>query len=223
MATSSHSGQGQSLGDSCPDIHRAALVAANPHPNLTWLDIGCGTGSLLRIVLQSYKPARLAGLDVIDWLEDDLRPHVELIVESAEQFSVGRRQLADRVLLVETIEHLEAPWSVLREACRRVAPGGRIVVTTPNIASLRHRLELFTRGNLTAFRPDNLAHVTPVLPHVVRRVLIEEGIQPCALCFVGRDVIPWTGGRLWPRAVQKYLPRPTSVSVVIAGDREGSS
>ena len=53
---------------------------------------------------------------------------------------------ADRVLLVEVIEHLEAPWSSLRKAAPALATGGRIVVSTPNIASLRNRLELGREG-----------------------------------------------------------------------------
>ena len=46
---------------------------------------------------------------------------------------------ADRVLLVEVMEHLEAPWTVLRATADRVKPGGVMVVTTPNVATLHHR------------------------------------------------------------------------------------
>jgi hypothetical protein len=126
-------------------------------------------------------------------------------------------------MLVEVLEHLEAPWSVLRAAARCVAPGGRIGVTTPNLASLRHRLELLTRGRLTAFRPDNLPHMTPVLPHVVERVLGEEGIRVHGRRYAGRDIVPWTRGRSWPHFVHQRLPRASSVSVVIAGERSHSS
>ena len=46
--------QKRSGGDSCPEVHGAALVAAAPRKGLRWLDIGCGTGVLLRMVLGSY-------------------------------------------------------------------------------------------------------------------------------------------------------------------------
>lgn len=219
MRASNISAQEYSHGDSCPDLHHAALAAADPRPNLTWLDIGCGTGALLDIVLRSYQPARVTGVDVIDWLNDELRSQVDLIVGPAEQVLAERGQLADRILLVETMEHLEAPWSLLRAAARSVAPGGKIVVTTPNIASLRHRLELLTRGRLTAFRPDNLPHLGPILPHVVDRVLSEEDLQPHAPFHAGRDIVPLTGGRVWPRMLHSYMSRASSVSVVIVADK----
>lgn len=172
------------------------------------------------MILSSHQPTRLTAVDVIDWLDDDLRPHVELLIGTAEEVLAKPGQPADRVLLVETIEHLEAPWLLLRAAARCVAPGGRLVVTTPNIASLRHRLELLTRGRLTAFRPDNLPHMTPVLPHVVERVLREEGMQTHARGYAGRDVVPWTGGRSWPRTVHARFLRATSVSLVLAAERD---
>jgi hypothetical protein len=178
---------------------------------------------LLRTVRNSYQPARLTGVDIIDWLDDDLRQQVELVIGSAERVVSELEQPADRVLLVETLEHLEAPWMLLRAAARCVAPGGRIVVSTPNVASLRHRLELLVRGDLTAFRPDNLPHMTPVLPHVVERVLREEGMRISAGFFVGRDIVPWSGGRSWPLLLHGRFPRATSVSLVIVADRETGS
>ena len=210
--------QKPSQGGSCPEIHQVAFEAASPRPGLTWLDIGCGTGSLLRMAM-STRPEQLIGVDVFDWLDDDLRPHVELLIGSAESVLAEHRRAADRVLLVEVIEHLEEPWSVLRTAARCLTPGGRIVVTTPNIASFRHRLELLVRGQLTAFRPDNLPHMTPALPHVVARVLTEEGLSVQETRYAGRDIISLTGGRLWPRALHTRFPRGTSVTVVIVADR----
>lgn len=211
--------QEASRGDSCPDIHRAALAVADPRPGLTWLDIGCGRGALLRTLLQLHRPAKVAGVDLIDWLDDDLRPHVDLALGRAEQILMEEQRLADRVLLVETLEHLEAPWSVLRAAARCVAPGGRIVVTTPNILNIRHRLEFPARGRLTAFRPDNLPHMTPVLPHVVERLLAEVGMRPASCGYAGRDIVPLTAGRQWPESLHERFPRGTSVSVVMAADQ----
>ena len=158
-------------------------------------------------------------MDVIDWLDDDLRSDVDLTVASVEDVLPMEGELFDRILLVETMEHLEAPWTLLRAAARSVAPGGRIVVTTPNIASLRHRIELLMRGRLTAFRPENLPHVTPILPHVVARVLRAEGLHAYAPVHAGRDIIPWTGGRLWPAAAHNHLQKATSISVIIVGQR----
>jgi 2-polyprenyl-3-methyl-5-hydroxy-6-metoxy-1,4-benzoquinol methylase len=127
---------------------------------------------------------------------------------------------ADRVLLVEVIEHLEAPWSALRQAARLVAPGGRLVVSTPNLATLRHRLELSLRGRLTSFRPDNQPHLSPAIPHVREHILAEEGLTLEPPSFAGADVISLTGGRFWPASARRRYPALTSISVIVAASRD---
>jgi trans-aconitate methyltransferase len=212
-----HAGQLGSQGNSQPEIIEGALAAAQPAQGLRWLDIGCGRGELLRAVRDRWQPAQLWGIDAIDWLDDDLRADVEFRRVSAE--AAQGLPAADRVTLVEVIEHLEAPWTVLRQAAQLVAPGGRIVVTTPNVATLRHRLELALRGRLTNFRPDNEPHMAPALPHVTTRVLSEEGLQVDEPRFVAADVVSLTKGRVWPAAIRARYPRLTCVSVIVCAQR----
>lgn len=209
--------QTDSGGSSTSEIVEAALAAAKPAPHLSWLDIGCGQGELLRRVRDEYEPRALRGVDPIDWLAEDLRGDVEFQAIAAERLE--SLAPADRVMLVEVIEHLEAPWSALRAAARLLAPGGRIVVSTPNVATLRHRLELALRGNLTSFRPDYEPHLSPALPHVVGRILAEEGLAVEPACFAGADVVPLTGGRRWPQGLRARYPRLGSISVVLAASR----
>jgi 2-polyprenyl-3-methyl-5-hydroxy-6-metoxy-1,4-benzoquinol methylase len=206
-----------SEGISTEEIVAGALAAAHPAPGLRWLDIGCGRGHLLRRVRDEWSPAGLWGIDVIDWLPQDLRGDLEFSTVAAEQ--MGGLPKVDRVMMVEVIEHLEAPWSALRAAAQLVAPGGWIVVSTPNLARLRNRLELALRGQFTSFRPDNVVHVSPAPPHVTRRILAEEGMIPAEPTYAGRDVISLTGGRTWPQGVRERLPVLTSVSVIIAAHR----
>jgi 2-polyprenyl-3-methyl-5-hydroxy-6-metoxy-1,4-benzoquinol methylase len=197
----------------------AVIEQARPEPHLRWLDIGCGRGELLRRIRDKFEPSTLTAIDAIDWLDDDLREDVNFHAIAAEH--ADGLPTADRVLMVEVIEHLEAPWSALRRAARLVAPGGRIVISTPNLATLRNRLELALRGHLTSFRPDYEPHISPALPHIARRILAEEGLVPEPPRFAGADVISLTGGRLWPEAVRLRAPLLTSISVIIAAQRDG--
>lgn len=206
-----------SAGDSSSTIHDAVLYAARPVRGLSWLDIGCGTGAVLRSVRDRWQPSSLTGSDILDWLAPDLRGDVELILRPAETVLVERRY--DRVLMVETIEHLEAPWTVLRIAARAVAPGGRIVVSTPNVATLRHRLELLFRGSLTSFRATHPPHLQPALPHVMSRILAEENFAVDPPQYAGNDMLPKLSGLTWPPAITRRWPRLTRISVVVAADR----
>ena len=49
----------------------------------------------------------------------------------------------DLALSVEGIEHLENPFAYLRELHRVLRPGGTLVLTTPNIGSVRSRVRFF--------------------------------------------------------------------------------
>ncbi|HWI21240.1 MAG TPA: class I SAM-dependent methyltransferase [Baekduia sp.] len=206
--------QRESAGDSSDAIHRTVLEAAQPRRGLSWLDIGCGTGDVLRLVAERYEPTSLAGIDIIDWLADDLRDRVAMHVGPAEE-TARTIEPVDRVLLVETMEHLEAPWAVLRAAASAVRPGGVLVLSTPNIATLRHRLELLTTGRLTSFRPDNAPHLQPVLPHVAARVLADEGLEPGPLRYAHPDMLPKAPGRLWPAWAARRWPRLACISVIV--------
>jgi SAM-dependent methyltransferase len=214
----SHDVQLASAGTSSDEILAGAIAASLPAPGLDWLDIGCGRGDLLRVLRDEWAPSRLRGIDPIDWLDDDLRGDVEFATTPAED--LAGLAPSDRVLMVEVIEHLESPWTALRSAARLVAPAGRIVVTTPNIATLRNRIELGLRGRLTSFRPDNEPHISPALPHVIARVLGEEGLTVAAPAYAAADVISLSNGRTWPAAIRARYPQLTSVSLIIAADRD---
>jgi 2-polyprenyl-3-methyl-5-hydroxy-6-metoxy-1,4-benzoquinol methylase len=216
-----YSDQIDSAGASMDEIVLAVLAAAHPEPGLRWLDIGCGRGDLLRRIRDQWSPTELHGLDPIDWLAEDLRDDVRLQTIAAED-AVDLPPV-DRVMLVETIEHLEAPWSALRSAARLLAPGGWIVVSTPNLKTLRNRLELALRGGLTSFRSDYEPHISPALPHVTSRILREEGLDVQPPRYAGADVISLSRGRVWPERLRLRYPALMSVSVAIAAQRPATS
>jgi ubiquinone/menaquinone biosynthesis C-methylase UbiE len=213
--------QFRSQGISPLEIGAAALALSDPAPGLSWLDIGAGTGEVLRTVRDRWSPTRLVAVDVIDWLASDLKRDVEQLLGDAVTL-FGQLEPVDRVLSVETLEHVDAPWLLLHRAARLLRPGGVLVVTSPNIATLRHRLELTVRGQLTYFRPNELQHLTPVLPHVSESILRAEGLQEIHHSYAGGDVIPLAGGRRWPPSVARRMPRLLNMSTLTVARRASS-
>lgn len=212
--------QRRSEGNSTVEIHDAALTMAEPQPDLTWVDIGAGTGEVLRRIREHWSPAGLVAVDILPWIASDLRQDVETHI--GDPVSIANDLApADRVLMVETLEHVEAPWTLLRVCARLVKHGGVLVVTTPNIMTLRHRLELLARGQLTSFRPQEPQHLTPVLPHIAELILRQEGLVDARRDYASRDVVPFTGGRFWPDGVVRLAPSLLRISVVMAARRPG--
>jgi len=72
-------------------------------------------------------------------------------------------QTFDTVIAQEIIEHLENPWALLREIKRILKPDGKLIISTPNILSLRSRLKFLWSGYFPWFTPDCFEyHVHPI-------------------------------------------------------------
>jgi 2-polyprenyl-3-methyl-5-hydroxy-6-metoxy-1,4-benzoquinol methylase len=70
---------------------------------------------------------------------------------------------------VEGIEHLENPFSCIREFARILKPEGSLVITTPNIMSIKSRTRFFLYSHHDFFRfidiNENFRHAHPEYTH----------------------------------------------------------
>lgn len=100
------------------------------------LEIGCGTGNVLRALRSSAPGGTLVGMDLfIEGLHIARRrvdaPLVQADVSRAP-FDAG----FDLIGLFDVIEHLPEDEQVLRDAAALLAPGGTLLVTVPAFPSL---------------------------------------------------------------------------------------
>ncbi len=94
----------------------------------------------------------------------------------------------DLVVSMETIEHLENPWTFLRGLKELVKPEGYLVLSTPNIESPWSKFCFFLRDKFLMFMEGDLSygHINPLtsfeLETIVRRIgMSEESILPGGL------------------------------------------
>ena len=110
-------------------------AAAGESGSLRILDVGCGTGDQLTAPLAQLGH-RVLGIDVHPPTIELARarhPVAGLCFEVGEVASLARRaQRFDAVICSEVLEHVHDPDVFLRLACSLVAPGGVLVITTPN-------------------------------------------------------------------------------------------
>lgn len=88
----------------------------------------------------------------------------------------------DFVLAVEVMEHIADHEQFFREARRVLKPGGQLIVSTPNILSLKSRIRFLFSGFFYSFNPidrqrdDGLQHVASLTVDQYRYVAGRNGL-----------------------------------------------
>lgn len=104
------------------------------------LDLGCGVGVFTKMVRDSFENRKVYGADISDLaMEDNRREHPGITYVVNE---IGRERLPyenyfDVVFSGETLEHLDDPKDLLRDAFHYLKPGGLLIITTPNNDAIR--------------------------------------------------------------------------------------
>lgn len=83
----------------------------------------------------------------------------------------------DIVIFSEILEHLRmSPLKVLLELKRLLKPGGRLILTTPNIARFDNIIRLMLGRNIVEpfpLRDENLRHITDAMMHIREYTMAE--------------------------------------------------
>jgi len=104
---------------------------AGSHGDLTYADVGCGTGLLTRIVADRLEPKEVHGFDHSEHLEIARAKNPSYVFEFLElNDSVDVGQF-DFVTCFETIEHVGNPISALNNLIGMTKKGGTLLLTAP--------------------------------------------------------------------------------------------
>ena len=134
------------------------------------LDVGCGRGALLA-TMESFG-WRAQGIDVDPVVvaaarRDGLDVHAGSLPE--HEFPDAS---FDAIVMSHLIEHVHHPLEVLKEARRILKPGRRLVLATPNAASLGHR---FWRVNWPFLDPPR--HLQLFTPRALKQLALAAGFE----------------------------------------------
>jgi SAM-dependent methyltransferase len=105
------------------------------------LDVGCGDGFHLRLLREYGKPGwQLEGVDPNPRAVRAAEASGLTVHEGLLQHLHLPKATYHLILLIQTLEHLDDPVGVLREARSLLKPGGRLVIVTDNTDTFDFRL-----------------------------------------------------------------------------------
>jgi 2-polyprenyl-3-methyl-5-hydroxy-6-metoxy-1,4-benzoquinol methylase len=134
------------------------------------LDVGCGRGALLA-TMQSFG-WHAEGID-LDPIVVAAARSKGLEVRAGSLFEQKLPDASfDAVVMSHLIEHVQHPLEVLQEARRILKPGSRLVIATPNAASLGHRI---LREDWPFLDPPR--HLQVFTPRALERLALAAGFE----------------------------------------------
>jgi methionine biosynthesis protein MetW len=148
------------------------------------LDVGCGDGGTSGKWLVQHGYGYL-GVDVSENAVDSaIAAGLDAKqIEDAAHLPFGDESF-DAAVCIEVLEHLFEPQKAAMEMLRVLRPGGCILVTVPNVAYWRRRLEMFFLGRWNplgdydaVLQPWRDPHIRFFTASALRRMLISVGFS----------------------------------------------
>jgi 2-polyprenyl-3-methyl-5-hydroxy-6-metoxy-1,4-benzoquinol methylase len=151
-------------------------------PGSRVLDLGCSQGLLARPLLR--RNTRLTGVDTRppEALAPELEEYFQRDLERPLQLPTGRA--FDYVICSDVIEHVQRRETLLRSARRYLKEGGRLIISTPNIALWFYRLSLL--AGRFEYGPRGVLDETHV--HLFTRASFRREVERAGFHIVGDRV-----------------------------------
>lgn len=128
--------------------HYKVLSCLENAPGNSLLDLACGDGLMTAMFAKQYE--RVVGVDAsgAHIAEARLRlPQARFFESLIEDFEID--ETFDAVFLLDILEHVIDPISILEKAASFLNPGGRLIAHVPNTVAINRRLAVLM-GTLTS-------------------------------------------------------------------------
>jgi len=155
------------------------------------LDVGCGTGSVSRIIAD-IRHAKITGIEPNSCRAAAARARGFEVYE--EPFTSGVLQLLDQfdvVLFADVLEHVPDPARFLQLAHRALRPDGRVIASVPNVAHWSVRIDLL-RGRFN-YQPVGIrdsTHLRWFTGETVRSLFESNGLRVISLQHTAGVTLP---------------------------------
>jgi 2-polyprenyl-3-methyl-5-hydroxy-6-metoxy-1,4-benzoquinol methylase len=138
-----------------PDVYfataRTEILPWLPQRVTRMLDLGCGAGSTVAAVKHVREVSWAGGIELMPEQAKAAEQVCERVwtgdIKSLPIEDAIAPLSLDLVLCLDVLEHLVDPWSVVARLSALIAPGGRLIVSVPNVRNYRFIWRLLMRGD----------------------------------------------------------------------------
>jgi 2-polyprenyl-3-methyl-5-hydroxy-6-metoxy-1,4-benzoquinol methylase len=161
-----------------PGLHEFTAAQALKHlkPGDSLLDLAAGSGAMsLRLRDMGFEAT------ATDYVPENFRLHDSVPFFTAnlnENFAESRPGQFDAIMASEIIEHLENPRHFARECFKLLKPGGKIILSTPNVDSPASIVNFIRSSTFQWFDDSDYkhdGHITPLSQWQIHKSFTEAG------------------------------------------------
>jgi len=113
------------------------------------LEIGAASGQTLHWLKTIYPDAVTSGVEINAAVADELGRNADVSIIGSISECLPQLQQYDLILLLDVLEHLVDSASVFDSVQKLLAPGGKVIVSVPNVAHLSVAIPLLFRRRFT--------------------------------------------------------------------------
>jgi methionine biosynthesis protein MetW len=159
----------------------------------TILDIGCAQGYLDRILTEE-KGCTVYAVEYEQAAADIAKAYCKkIVVGDIEELLLAKGprpysdQKFDLILLADILEHLRSPEAILTQLAHYLKPGGKVIISLPNIANFVIRLKLlFGMFRYTSTGIMDSTHLVFFTRKTLREMVVHSGLTVQSISGVGQ-------------------------------------
>ena len=130
---------------------RTEIVPYLPKAPKRILELGCAAGGTIRHIKTLHPELWAAGVELDKAASDAARAHVNVVWHGSVQDTPWDTMIPpaslDAVLCLDILEHLVDPWDAVKKITPLLKPGGRLIISIPNIRNLKFIRKLLIHGD----------------------------------------------------------------------------
>lgn len=130
---------------------RTEIIPHLPPAPKRILELGCAAGGTLAHIKQIHPDLWAAAVELHKESADIARAHANILWQGTIEATPWDREIPphslDMVLCLDILEHLIDPWAAVKRLSPLLAPGGKLVISLPNIRNWKFIAKLLFKGD----------------------------------------------------------------------------